>query len=241
MKSGIYAIINKCNNKIYIGQSKSIKQRIARHKSELKHNHHKNIYLQREYNKYGYECFDFVLLELCAESEMTDKEKYYIKKYQSNDYNNGFNLTDGGENTEWTELAREKMRGRNNHMYGKKPSGTTLKAMRMSSLGSSDKLTHEDVKDIKIKLLQNVGIKDISKKYGVTTSTIHKIYSLKNWDWVAEELNEKLTNKRKGSHDLIAERNKKILHDIENGLTTKFLMEKYNVSRHVIGNVKNPR
>ena len=126
-------------------------------------------------------------------------------------------------------------------MYKRKLSKEHVEALRIANLGSSDKITAQQVEDIKKKLLKDEKIKNIAKEYQVTTSTIHKIYSLKNWYWVAEELNEKLTEKRNKRHTDIAERNKKILQDYNNGATTKTLVEKYKVSRHVVGNVVNPR
>lgn len=241
MKSGIYAILNTCNNKTYIGQSKSVKQRIARHKSELKHNKHRNIYLQREYNKYGEECFVFKVLEFCEEYNLSKSEKLYIEIFRSNFYNKGFNLTNGGESTVWNDEAKKRRTGSGNPMYKRKLSKEHVEALRIANLGSSDKITAQQVEDIKNKLLKDEEIKNIAKEYQVTTSTIHKIYSLKNWYWVAEELNEKLTEKRNKRHTDIAERNKKILQDYNNGATTKTLVEKYKVSRHVVGNVVNPR
>ena len=239
MKSGIYAIINTCNNKIYIGQSKSVKSRVSRHKTELKHNKHKNIYLQREFNKYGESCFEFKVIEFCAESEMTEKEKRYIMLHKTNDYNNGFNMTDGGENTVWNDEARKRRSGKGNPMYGKKASEKQREAVRIANLGSSDKLLPEDVRAIKEKLLSEEPVENIAKIFNVTTSAIHKIYRLKNWGWVAEELNCKLEEHQRIKHQKIADRNEKILHDIEDGMTTKELTIKYGVSKHVIQHTRD--
>jgi group I intron endonuclease len=237
MKSGIYAIVNICNNKIYIGQSKSVKQRIARHKSELKHNCHRNIYLQREYSKYGSDCFEFKVLEFCEEQQLTPKEREYISEYQSNNYLNGFNMTDGGENTIWNEEARLKRSGSGNPMYNRKTSDKQKEAARIANLGSSDKLTPEDVIDIKNSILKGVDFLDIANKYQVGTSTIHKIYRVKNWYWVAEELNDKLIEHQHLKHAKVAERNENILHDIDYGLSRKEIMDKYSVTRHVIHDI----
>ncbi len=52
---GTYKIVNKINNKIYYGSSKHIKK----HKSQLKNNKHHCLYLQRAYNKYGANNFEY--------------------------------------------------------------------------------------------------------------------------------------------------------------------------------------
>lgn len=50
--TGIYVITNISNGKKYIGQSVDVEDRIAHHKSSLKHNRHENSYLQNSWNKY---------------------------------------------------------------------------------------------------------------------------------------------------------------------------------------------
>lgn len=45
--------------------------------------------------KYGIENFSYEILEECDNSLLDEKEKYYIKKYDT--FNNGYNLTEGGQ------------------------------------------------------------------------------------------------------------------------------------------------
>jgi group I intron endonuclease len=92
MGCGIYRIINKTNNKIYIGSSVNILSRFSKHKSLLKHNKHDNDYLQNSYNKYGLENFLFEIIEFCEVDKLIDKENHYIEFYKSNDLNIGYNL-----------------------------------------------------------------------------------------------------------------------------------------------------
>lgn len=49
MKSGIYLI--KINDKIYIGSSANISKRWREHKTDLIAGRHKNMFLQRTWNK----------------------------------------------------------------------------------------------------------------------------------------------------------------------------------------------
>jgi len=102
MKSGIYKITNKKNNKIYIGSSKNIKNRFSKHKNLLRSNKHHSIKLQRAWNKYGADNFIFEVIEYCNEDELLDRENYYLdlllksKDYRKNrsDYffENGYNI-----------------------------------------------------------------------------------------------------------------------------------------------------
>lgn len=88
--TGIYKITNKYNDKCYIGKSKDIMQRWAVHERALLKNNHHSIKMQEDFNTYGgIEAFDFSILETCLPSELNQKEKYYIEKYDS--INNGYN------------------------------------------------------------------------------------------------------------------------------------------------------
>ena len=92
MGCGIYLIENKTNNKKYVGSSIEINVRIMKHKYSLRRNYHANNYLQNSYNKYGEDNFEFSVLTLCDETELIDKENYYINKFNSNDLTVGYNL-----------------------------------------------------------------------------------------------------------------------------------------------------
>lgn len=81
--SGIYKIENKVNGKIYVGSSKDIKNRWMQHKRELNKNTHHSVKLQRAWNKYGEENFEFSILEECAEDKRLYLEQYYIDKFKS--------------------------------------------------------------------------------------------------------------------------------------------------------------
>lgn len=64
--SGVYKITNLVNNKIYIGSSKSLRGRKATHFSSLLKNKHHSIYLQRAFNKYGINNFNFDIIIFCS-------------------------------------------------------------------------------------------------------------------------------------------------------------------------------
>ena len=64
--SGIYKITCKPNNKIYIGQSIDVYDRLFRqHRTQLRNNSHDNSHLQNAFNKYGEENFEFELIKAC--------------------------------------------------------------------------------------------------------------------------------------------------------------------------------
>lgn len=93
---GIYKIENKVNGKVYIGQSVNIEKRWNAHRCELLRNAHYNEHLQRSWNKYGEDKFDFILIEECEETELNDKEIYWIDYYRSCEEQFGYNSQIGG-------------------------------------------------------------------------------------------------------------------------------------------------
>ena len=76
--SGIYKIVNKLNDKYYVGSSQNIKTRIRKHFELLKRNVHHGIYLQNSYNLYGKNSFDVFLLEECSIDELIITEQKYL-------------------------------------------------------------------------------------------------------------------------------------------------------------------
>ena len=96
MSCGIYKITNKINGKIYIGQSINIERRWQQHIYEAKNcNQVASQYaIHKAFQKYGVENFIFEIIELTSSQTLNDREKYWIKYY--NTYNNGYNETQGG-------------------------------------------------------------------------------------------------------------------------------------------------
>lgn len=78
MKSGIYKILNKINQKSYIGSSISVNDRKNCHFSNLRRNKHTNKFLQNAWNKYGENNFEFIVLEMCDKSKLFIKEQEYV-------------------------------------------------------------------------------------------------------------------------------------------------------------------
>lgn len=102
----VYCLTNKINGKKYIGiTSRSIKERITQHIRESKNINCETYHtpFKRAIRKYGIENFDVEILEEnLTSTEASEKEKYYIEKF--NTYikyanSNGYNSTIGGELT----------------------------------------------------------------------------------------------------------------------------------------------
>lgn len=100
MPAFIYKIENAINNKIYIGFSINIKQRLADHKNKYKKLDSK---LYRAIRKYGIDNFSFEIIYCSNDIEYTlnTMEPYFIGIY--NAFSNGYNATIGGD--KWNKGA----------------------------------------------------------------------------------------------------------------------------------------
>jgi group I intron endonuclease len=111
--SGIYQIKNLVNGKVYIGSSVNIKARWNTHKSSLRKNLHHSPALQRAWNKYGPDAFEFSILEIVEDqSKIFERETHYVAKFNSANGRDGYNtLVVGGSAAGYrhSDEAREKM------------------------------------------------------------------------------------------------------------------------------------
>ena len=98
--SGIYKITNTNNNKVYIGQSINVNERLKKHHQTLRGGYHENVYLQNSWNKYDGKNFFFESIEECSRESLLDRENYWMNYYQSYVRNNGYNIIKPKDNIE---------------------------------------------------------------------------------------------------------------------------------------------
>lgn len=97
---GIYKIINKINNKIYIGQSIDIIKRWYVHIGTKS-----NSIIHKAIEKYGKDKFTFEVIEECDFEKLNEREIYWISFYDS--FVKGYNLTIGGDGCKDREITQE--------------------------------------------------------------------------------------------------------------------------------------
>lgn len=107
---GIYCIENLVNHKKYVGQSIDVMARFRKHKSQLYNNIHNNLHLQSAWNFYGENNFKFYVIEKCLESDLDEREIYYISCMNTVDENFGYNIESGGtKNKHMSERSKLKI------------------------------------------------------------------------------------------------------------------------------------
>ena len=108
---------NIVNGKAYIGKSKNLEYRRNEHLRLLRKNADPCIKLNRAWQLYGEENFNYEVLCYCKESELNDMEVRFIEMYDS--LKNGYNCTAGGDgisgykhSQETKEIIRKMSTGR---------------------------------------------------------------------------------------------------------------------------------
>lgn len=148
----IYAIINKINNKFYVGRSQDVNNRIKTHFYLLNKNMHFNKNLQKDWNLYGELNFESTILhEIYSLNDAIFAEQAYLDEFINKDilYNisdlaitgvnrninhHNYNKTPKewmGEETYKQSLIKksQSIRGEKNHFYGKHHSDETKKLL----------------------------------------------------------------------------------------------------------------
>lgn len=94
--SGIYAIRNVVNGKIYVGSSIRLQYRWSQHRSNLRAGRHFNPRIQRDFNLYGEGAFEFIVLETCDTASLFLREEVWAARYRAHDMTLGYNVGPAG-------------------------------------------------------------------------------------------------------------------------------------------------
>lgn len=162
--SGIYKIVNKTNGKYYIGSSNNIHKRWRHHKDDLIKGNHHSQYLQRSWNKYGPDNFDFIIIETCVpeESLLIVEQKYLNTLEKEKCYNSSMIAGKIEMNKETRQKISESSKG-------KIISEETKEKLRQYNLGK--KLSEET----KRKISKNNAKNGLGKKWNHTEEAKQKI------------------------------------------------------------------
>lgn len=103
----VYVHKNKENGKVYIGQTKDVKERFARCGSNYKNNN----YFYSAIQKYGWDGFEHEILAYnLSKEEANEMERYYIQEFDATNPEKGYNIAPGGDVGVFSESTKNKMK-----------------------------------------------------------------------------------------------------------------------------------
>lgn len=204
-KTGIYKITNKIDGKFYYGSaSESFRRRWESHRGELTRQAHANIYLQRAWNKYGADIFEFNIILVCAPEDCLYYEQLFLNKYWDN-CKVCYNMCPTAGNCFGKKDSNETRKKKSDMRRGKKLTDEAKKKVAKSKLGISrtedtkkkisqkllntglgsknpnSKYKEEDIIRVKILTHNGVSIKEIQLATGINRNTLKHIRSGRTW------------------------------------------------------------
>lgn len=188
----VYKATNTINSKVYVGQTvRTLNQRVSEHKHNAKYKKKEFSHLYSAINKYGWESFEWEILEVCANKEKLGiAEVKWIARYQSNNRLIGYNKSTGGEfnssGVVRTDEQKRKISAALRHnpkqgvkIYNKKGLAQTGERNNRAKLGV------EDICEIKtIFRFSAMTDVEIAKMYGVQRQAIGKIRNGQRWSHI---------------------------------------------------------
>jgi len=109
----VYQIRNTKTGKVYVGGTVNKRNRWGKHRHDLRHGVSKNKNLQRDWDNFGEESFEFEVLEETSEELLREKEQYWIDELNSveptgyNHHKSSFS----GKGYKWRKESRERASG----------------------------------------------------------------------------------------------------------------------------------
>lgn len=76
--ANIYSITCKSTGRSYIGSSITVYKRWKRHIIDLNNGQHHSQFLQRAWDKYGQDDFEFAIIDECNSDDMLEREQFWI-------------------------------------------------------------------------------------------------------------------------------------------------------------------
>lgn len=137
-QTGVYAITNTVNGKVYVGSaSRSFKKRKEEHERSLIRGLHHSILLQRAWDKYGASKFEFVVLVRCDPTECIQHEQQMIDRYQSANPKHGYNISPTAGSNRGFKMSEATKRQMSIDRKGRKATPETKRKLSESLTGRS--------------------------------------------------------------------------------------------------------
>jgi group I intron endonuclease len=89
---GVYRILCVPTGKFYVGSSQNIPRRWQLHREKLITGKQDNPHLQRAWNRYGPDAFQWEILETTTPDRLLEREQFYLDTLRPCDHTIGFNI-----------------------------------------------------------------------------------------------------------------------------------------------------
>jgi group I intron endonuclease len=212
-QTGVYLIRNVVNGKLYVGSTQNFKFRWQTHQSLLKRGKHHSWKLQKDFNFYGIDSFEFKPLLICEIKDLEFFEQRTIEKF--NVVSDGYNVSDcveapfrGREHSDETKRQiAEAGLGNQNAKGSKSRIGQVNSEEHRQKISKAQKGCKRDpelVKRSADKLRGRVGEQHHTEKTKTKLSEIQKVIQSKRVKQPAagmhhsEETRLEMSRKRKG-------------------------------------------
>ncbi len=250
MRSGIYKIVNKINNKTYIGSAINLRHRWTDHRKHLRSGTHHSSHLQSAWNKYGEENFVFKIIRVIHHKEMLiPNEQIHMDLCESYKRENGYNMCPKAGSSLGTKhpnrkpvsdiqkrkisialtgrkLSEEHINNMRKSMTGKKHKHESILKMKRNcfrSYGNKHNLGRHPTNETRLKLSRNNPMR------GGNFSVEHrrKIGEANKTRFVSEDTKRKISenNAMKGKH--LSEHVKLVLSSINTGWKNPMLLKSF--------------
>ncbi|MBY6996503.1 endonuclease [Clostridium botulinum] len=165
---GVYLIKNNITLRVRVGSAKDVNKRWSNYLAKLR-NGTANKLMQEDYNWYGEDSFEFIILEECNVKDLFKREQYWFNQYN-----------------DCAMYNRNKVRNVNKKIRrgieAKKYKEERSKITSGENNGHNVKLTKQDVKEIKKKLKKGVKQVNLAEQYKVSSTHIWNIKNGIRWN-----------------------------------------------------------
>lgn len=158
---GVYLIKNIVTKRVRVGSAKDIIKRFSNYKAILR-NGTANKLMQQDFNEFGEQSFEFILLEECKVKDLYIRERYYLELYKDCAMYNKNAIKN---------LEKKIRRGKEAKNYKKKRSSVTAG----ENNGHNTKLSKEKIFEILDMDSASVERKIIATKFNINPCYISRI------------------------------------------------------------------
>lgn len=167
--SGIYAIVNKVNGKRYVGSATRLRYRYAEHVRLLNANRHHSPTLQRAWNKYGAEAFEYVVLEVVDDlALLIAREQAWIDRYNCTG-KRGYNISPTAGSPRGVKHTEQSKKNMSAAALGRKLSEEHRAKIGAAGLGR--KMSPEAVAKRNAARMANGGFRQSPESYAKRTAS----------------------------------------------------------------------